>query len=167
MLRLIAFVLLALTLVCSANGEDRAAESGLIGHWPLTTDAHDASASGNHGRAQQVLFTADGALFDGRAGHIEIPHHSSLDLSAGEFSVSLHVHTAADLDDALGDLINKFDPAARRGFNLSIKHHAGVTGSQSNYRNLQFGIDQGRQDAEWKDGRSAGELDLCAFHGCA
>ncbi len=58
------------------------------------------------------------------------------------------MHTDEILDDTLGDLLTKFDPAARRGFNLSIKHHAGVTGSQANYRNLQFGIDNA-QLSEW------------------
>lgn len=39
----------------------------------------------------------------------------------------------------------------RRGFNLRITHHTGVTTSQPNTRNVHFGIDNGRLEAEWTD----------------
>lgn len=126
-----------------------AAEPKLVGHWPLTKDARDASGNNRHGRAQAVTFAAEGAAFDGRQSRIEVA--DDLQLGAGDFSVALWVNTAAELDDAIGDLISKFDPATRTGFNLTVKHHAGVTGSQANYRHLEFGIDQGKQDTEWKD----------------
>ena len=39
----------------------------------------------------------------------------------------------------------------RTGFELSVKHNVGSTNSQANYRNVHFGIDQNRIDAEWTD----------------
>lgn len=125
--------------------------TGLIGHWPLQRDARDQTAFGNHGRAEGIRFTEDAAEFDGRTSRIEIPANSTLDVGSKPFSVSLHVQTQAALDDALGDLLSQYDPETRRGFTLSLKHHAGVTGSQSNYRHLEFGIDSGQPVGEWTD----------------
>lgn len=124
---------------------------GLIGHWPLKNDARDASGAENHGTARMVQYTADGGVFDGRESRIEVPDSRSLELGTNDFSIGLWGHTEKFLDDALGELVSKYDPAARRGFSLSIRHNAGVTGSQANYRNLHFGIDNGKQEAEWKD----------------
>lgn len=126
-------------------------ELSLVGHWPLIRDAHDSTPAANHGRPANLRWTPDGAEFDGRSSFIEIPDHPNLNFGTGDFTLSLQLHTAAELDDTLGDLLNKYDPAARRGFNLCINQHAGVTGSQANYRNLHFGIDQARADTEWKD----------------
>lgn len=151
MLRLRLLAVLVPWLAWPATGPALAADLRPIAHWALTTDARDVGPTGFHGRADHVRFTPDGAVFDGRRSIIEIPHHPQLNFGTGDFSLSLRVSTESELDDVLGDLVNKFDPAARRGFNLAIKHHAGATGSQSNYRHLEFGIDQGRQDAQWRD----------------
>ena len=135
----------------------------LIGHWPLIKDAQDVASTKLHGRAQHVRFTEEGAVFDGRTSLIDVPNHAALQLGTKDFSISLRAQTAVELDDVLGDLVNKFDPVSRRGLNLSLQHHAGVTGSQANYRQLHFGIDQGRQDAEWKD---EGRLGKAIFVHC-
>ncbi|MSQ97607.1 MAG: LamG domain-containing protein [Gemmataceae bacterium] len=97
-----------------------------------------------------MRFSREGALFDGRTASIEIPSAPGLEVGGADFTLSLWVRTEKDLDDTLGDLISKYDPARRTGLNLTIQHNAG-TGSQSNYRNLHFGIDQARQDAAWTD----------------
>ncbi|MDA1214905.1 MAG: hypothetical protein O2955_20575 [Planctomycetota bacterium] len=123
----------------------------LVAHFPLRSNAKDSSDSKNHGKAVDVRFSDNAAGFDGRKSQITLPDSDSLDFSTKNFSLSLWVHTEAELDDVLGDLVNKYDPVTRKGFNLSIKHHAGVTGSQSNYRHLHFGIDDGKQEAEWRD----------------
>jgi hypothetical protein len=135
-----------------------AAEPKLIGHWPLTKDARDASGDSRHGTALAVEFAATGATFNGRSSRIDIA--AAPQLATGDFSISLWVHTEAQLDDAIGDLISQYDSATRTGLSLSIKHHAGVTGSQANFRRLEFGIDQGRQDAEWRDEGRPGKV-LC------
>ncbi|MEX1230076.1 MAG: LamG domain-containing protein [Planctomycetaceae bacterium] len=127
------------------------ADEELLAHYRLKIHSNDASGSNNHGKAVGVKFTHDAATFDGHNSHITVSDSDSLDFGTQNFSVSLWVHTEAELHDVLGDLINKYDPIARKGFNLSIKHHAGVTGSQANYRHVHFGIDDGKQDAEWRD----------------
>ncbi len=122
-----------------------------IGHWELTSDAKDCSAFGNHGKASGVKFSQEGAEFDGRVSHIEIPHSESLNIGSADFTIAWRLYTSESLDDVTGDLITKYDPDTRRGFSISLKHHAGATGSQSNYRNLHFGIDQAHEDSEWTD----------------
>jgi hypothetical protein len=126
------------------------ADTALVGRWKLQGDARDDSGHDNHGRSIGVELLADGARFDGRGAYIEVRDAPSLALGKGDFTISLHVETANELDDALGDLLTKFDPETRRGFNLSIKQNAGVTGSQANYRNLHFGVDHA-QTGEWVD----------------
>ena len=126
------------------------ADTSLVGHWKLQGDARDHSGRDNHGRSVGVELLGDAARFDGRGAYIEVPDAPSLALDGDDFTISLHGETANELDDTLGDLLTKFDSETRRGFNLSIKHNAGVTGSQANYRNLHFGIDNA-QTGEWVD----------------
>ena len=134
-------------------------DSDLIGHWKLQGDLLDSSKDKNKASNHGVDLSAIGpkgqkngaAQFDGRKSYIEISHNQSLALGTGDFSISLWVHVAETMDDNLGDLITKYDPDTRKGFNLSLVNHAGVTGSQANYRNIQFGIDDGKQSAEWRD----------------
>ncbi|MEQ9068798.1 MAG: hypothetical protein RLO18_18835, partial [Gimesia chilikensis] len=136
-----------------------AQEGSPAGDWKLQGDLLDSSGNQNTAINHGVNLSAVrnehenslAALFDGRKSYLEIPHSQSLALGTGDFSVSLWVHTTEKLDDNLGDLITKYDPETRRGFNLSLVNHAGVTGSQANYRNIQFGIDAGRQSTQWRD----------------
>jgi len=46
---------------------------------------------------------ARAALFDGRSAWLEVPHDERLNLD-GDFTISVWVHTAAVLDDTLGDM---------------------------------------------------------------
>lgn len=126
-----------------------AAEPTLVAHWKLATDARDGSGNGHHGQARGVTFTADGAAFDGRESVCEVADAPRL--GTDDFSLALWLHTDAELADAIGDLVSRFDPGTRTGFTLTVKHHAGMTGSQANFRHLEFGIDQSRQEADWKD----------------
>lgn len=136
-----------------------ASPPGLVGHWPLAGDAQDHSSQANHCEAHEVDLQAAGqtgqagtaAAFDGRQSHIEVPNSKSLQLGQKEFTIALKIHTEEELDDALGDLLSKYDPQSRRGFNFSIQNNAGVTSSQANYRHLHFGIDNGSDAGEWSD----------------
>jgi len=140
-------VLFVLSGFCWAGPDD-----GLIGHWRLTGDCKDSSGQGNHGTAHGVkLDGPDGAQFDGVDDFIEVPDSKSLALGTGDFSVAVRVHTEEELDDVLGDILSKYDPANRTGLNLTIMNYAGVTSAQSNDRNLLFGIDAGRIDPKWTD----------------
>ncbi len=124
----------------------RADDTGLLGHWQLVGDAKNHSGHGLDGRNHGVDLVTGG--FDGRAGYVEVPDAPSLDLGTGDFSIAVWVHTEAVLDDVVGDVVSKYDPVSRKGFSLSIKNHAGVTACQSNYRNVHFGIDNGKLDAK-------------------
>lgn len=104
-------------------------EKGLVGHWKLAGDA---------------------GFFDGKKKVIETPTSKDLHLGAGDFSISLWVNTDAELDDVLGDLVSKYDPVKRRGFNLGILTN-NVTGSQPNHRHIHFGIDNGKTASDWTD----------------
>jgi gamma-glutamylcyclotransferase (GGCT)/AIG2-like uncharacterized protein YtfP len=151
----VSVVLMAvLVLAPSAqpSGPATAADKGLIVHLKLAGDCKDYSGQGNHGVNHGVsLAAADGATFNGVDQFIEVPNSERLKLGKHDFSVSVWVHTEAELKDVLGDILSKYNPATRTGVTLSIMNYAGVTTTQSNYRNLSFGIDAGRADREWTD----------------
>ncbi len=124
---------------------------GLIGHWKLQEDCRDCSGQGNHGINHGVIFDAAAAGgFDGADNYVEVPDSPSLALSKGDFSIALWVHTGEKLKDILGDIFSKYDPDARKGVNFGILNGVSVSTSQSNYRNLQFGIDAGKE-GKWID----------------
>jgi len=124
----------------------------LVGHWKLLGDCRDSSGRENHGRNHGVdLGHPDGATFPGIDQYIEVPAAESLNLGRGDFSIAVKIHTAAELDDVLGDILGKYDPASRTGVTLSILNYSGVTSGQPNWRNLLFGIDAGQQDSTWTD----------------
>jgi hypothetical protein len=147
--------LLPLLAAVSAGEGAADLDTGLVGYWKLAGDCRDYSGRGNHGAAHGVDLSAAGpdgaASFDGLDDWIEVPHAESLAFRTDDLSVSVWVETEDKLDDVIGDLLSKYDPVTRRGLNLNVKHHAGMTCSQSNYRNLHFGIDSGRLDPEWTD----------------
>src|SRR5438046_2371621 len=98
-----------------------AAETGLIGHWRLEGDCKDASGNGNDGRNLGAdLRGGEGACFDGRAGVIEVAASPSLRLGTRDFSVAAWIRTEREPDDTLGDILSKFDPVTRRGFQLGL-----------------------------------------------
>lgn len=144
---ILAALLIVARTVC---GQD----ASLVGHWRLMDDARDASGNGRHLEATDVEFQeTDGfasARFNGRTSLMRLTEDSP-QLGTGEFSVSLWVHTEAELDDTLGDLVSQYDARERRGFHLSLLNAAGVTSSQANYRNVHFGIDAGTEPGEWTD----------------
>jgi hypothetical protein len=150
-------------------------DTGLIGHWPLAADCEDHSGNGNHGQnhgADLAVTGPDGrtsgAAFNGRGAGIEVPSSDSLALGDSDFSISVRVHTDEELDSVLGDILSKYDPDDRTGFNLGLMCHAGVTAAQSNHRHVHFGIDSG-QAGEWTDcGRPGNNLrvySLAVFEG--
>lgn len=153
------YLLLCFYASLSTPSDLHAQESDLIGHWKLQGDFTDSSKSKNKTNNHGVEFNGSGpkgqknraAQFDGVKSYIEIEPSKTLALGTGDFTISLWLFTTDTMDDNLGDLITKYDPVTRKGFNLSLVNHAGVTGSQANYRNVQFGIDDGKQSSEWRD----------------
>jgi len=154
-------VLIASVLSGHAGAVALAGDDSLIGHWPLLGDVQDRSGNQNHGVNHGVELKANcPASFDGVNSWIEVPHSDSLALDNDEFTVAVSVRTEASIDDVIGDLVSKFDAGSRRGFQLSVKNHAGVTSSQSNDRHLHFGIDNGQIEPEWTDHGHLGDAIL-------
>jgi len=133
-------------------------------HFPLKTDANDTSQNGLRGDPRGIIFRDGAAWFDGRGAHIEIPDHDALHFGDKSFTISAHVHTEQVLDSVLGDLVCKFDPVARKGFNFGLLHYSGVTSSTPNCRNLFFGIDNGKIE-QWQDRGRPGNA-VCIFSLC-
>ena len=116
-------------------------------------------------RAADVRFASPAdlpraATFNGESSKIDVPDHPRLRFGKGDFSIALWAHTSDQLDDVLGDLVSKYDPRSRRGFQFGVQCRPGVTSSQSNDRHLHFGIDAGRQSA-WMDHGRLGAAVWC------
>ena len=141
----------------------------LVAHFPLTADAVDISGTGLRGDARGVAFRDGAAWFDGRNAQIEVPDHDALHLAAKDFTICASIRTEQVLDTVLGDILCKYDSAARKGFNVGLMNYSGVTSSSANWRNLFFGIDNGKLDAEWTDcgrpGNAVCIFCLCVFNG--
>jgi len=124
-------------------------DQGLVGHWQLTDGCRDSSGEDHHGINHGVdtdSTSRNAAHFNGSA-FIEIPDCGPLDLGSGEFSVALWIRPDEQRDD-VGDLVCKYDPLERRGFNFSVTSNQ--YRSSANRRHLHFGIDEGRV-APWTD----------------
>ncbi len=98
-------------------------------------------------------------MFEGRGGYLEIPDGEGLRLGGEPFSITARIWIAAHEAEVIGDIASKFDPSTRKGFNLSVADHGGVTSASSNYRNLQFSIDAGTTP-QWADCGRVGNATL-------
>ncbi len=154
-------VVLLSTLLClnppsldQVSGADRKSavehslQDGLIGYWKLKGDCRDHSGKGNHG----VNFGVDleTGEFNGRGAYVNVPNSKSLAIGTGDFSISAWVHTKADVDDVLGDIVGKYDPSLRKGFTLNLKASSGGYQSSGDDRHVYFGIDNAKI-SEWQD----------------
>ena len=126
----------------------------LIAHWPLETDAREVSGTDLHADARGVAFAEvnghSAVSFDGIDSGIKVPADGFPKLGDADFTVALWLHSSGD--DVVGDLVNKFDHDARCGLSLTVQTQTGMTQTtQSNYRQLQFGIDNGQAEEKWTD----------------
>ena len=157
-----------LAVLCLALATPAPAADGLIGHWQLAGDTRDSAGGHNDGSNHGADLAGRGpqgeaggaARFDGRDDYVAVPDSPALRLGKGDFSIAVWVHTAAELDDVLGDIASKYDPQTRTGFVFGIKHNVGATTSQANYRSVHFGIDRGKTAAEWTDHGRPGQAVL-------
>lgn len=133
------------------RGAAVAAESDLVGHWPLAKNCRDSSGAGNHGLNKGVTFIDSSAVFNGINAHIEVPDAPSLNFGTSDSTIALWVHTESHLTDVIGDILSKFDPATRKGVNFSVMNYVGATSAQSNHRHVFFGIDGGQLQPKWTD----------------
>jgi hypothetical protein len=138
----------------------RAEDRDLVGHWKLAGDAKDSSGSRldaiNHG----VTFHTKGpdgktlaGSFDGTSSWLEVKTAPQLRLGTGDFTLALWIHVPEALEDDLGDLVTLYDAKKRVGFNLALRNNTGVTSSQANTRQLQFGIDASSEPKWTGEGR--------------
>ncbi len=156
-----AVLLLLLSSGTSARTEE-------IARWKLAGNARDASGNGLHAEVRDVTFDVPGpkgrpgtaARFNGTSSVLTVPHTEKLDFGTGDFSIGLWLHTVQNTDDVPGDLISRYDPETRNGFQLSLDSRPGVTASQSNWRNLHFGIDNAKSEEKWTDHGRLGEAIL-------
>ena len=123
-------------------------EPGLVGYWKLRGDCRDYSSRGNHGVNHGV--NLDSGAFDGIGAYIEVPSSASLKLGTGDFSLCAWIHTEKELDDVVGDVLDLYDPALRRGITLSINSSGGGYQGQGNDRHVCFGIDNAHVTG-WED----------------
>ena len=128
-------------------------QEDLIAHWPLQADAKEATGAGLTAVAKSVEFDrVDGhaaGKFNGATSSIEVPHSAKLQLGGRDFSIALWINGSGDV---IGDLVNQFDHKARCGFNLMVQTQTGMTQTtQSNYRHVQFGIDNAQIEQNWTD----------------
>src|SRR5262245_54266083 len=158
--------LLTLLLASLAAGVMAADDRGPVAHWKLAGDAKDASGNRLDATSRGVTFTAKGpdgkspaAAFDGVGSRLEVKPAPALRLGTGDFTLALWVHTPESLADDLGDLVTLYDAKKRTGFNLSLRNNTGVTSSQPNTRQLQFGIDAG-SEPRWADEGRPGNATL-------
>lgn len=147
---------------CLGAADDR----GPVAHWKLAGDAKDSSANRLDATNRGAKFTAKGpdgkspaAAFDGLTAHLEVKAAPALRLGTGDFTLALWVHTPESLDDDIGDLVTMYDAKKRVGFNLSVRNNTGVTTTQANARQLQFGIDAG-SEPKWSDEGRPGNATL-------
>jgi hypothetical protein len=124
------------------------AEPGLVGHWKLRGDCRDYSGHENHGVNHGV--DLETGTFDGVGTYIEVPNSKSLQLGTGDFAFCAWIYSEKELDDIVGDVMDKYDPATRRGVNLTINSSAGGYQSQGTDHHVHFGIDNA-QRTDWKD----------------
>jgi hypothetical protein len=140
--------IVALILAASPQALPAAPTDGLVGHWMLRGDCQDHSGKGNHGVNRGVNLSV--GEFDGTKAYIEVPPSDSLRFGVGGFSFSMWVHTLAQVDDAIGDVLDCYDPSLRRGITLTINSSASGYLSQGTDRHIYFGIDNAKL-GEWED----------------
>jgi hypothetical protein len=155
-------LLALLAVVCAA------CPGSLVSYWPFDAGALDVVGTNNgvnHGAVSVAGKAGNAFSFDGVDDYVSVADANSLDFGSGSFSVSAWVYTDAALSDVVGDVVSKFDPVAKKGFNFNVLSNTG--GPQSNYRNTQFGINDNKQDTAWAEkAPSVGQiLPLAVFNG--
>jgi hypothetical protein len=85
-----------------------------------------------------------------------------------DFAIGLSLRADPLGTHDLGDLISLWNAKTRHGFTLGLRNNSGVTTSQANWRQLQFGIDAGTAP-EWRDegrpGTSIFGFSICVHQG--
>ncbi len=152
-------------------------EVDLLAHWDFEGNYQDSSGNNLHVISHNVQIAeathhgkaSSSAVFDGQTAWLEIADNPILQFGTGDFSMAGWFEINTEGNDLPGDLISKYDPISRTGFQLGIQHSPGVTTTQSNTRNLFFGINSGKPDNIWFDRGRPGNnhlvYSLCVWKG--
>lgn len=96
----------------------------LIAHWPLCGDTRDR-AGDHHGQPSRIEYTKGprgdpngAALFRQQCSAIMVPDHKLLRLGNRDFTIAMWIRCEDRMRVIFGDLLSKYDPAARCGVNL-------------------------------------------------
>ncbi|MBP1993237.1 LamG domain-containing protein [Paenibacillus eucommiae] len=138
------------------------------GYWPLRTDCNDRTEQERHGVPQSIRFEDGAALFNGNDSTIVLPDLTETDGTL-PFTMSLEFQVDDEGGFLPGGLGSRFSNERMEGWHLSVLTQAGVTSSQPNWRNLQFGWSTGKAADVWKDWGSPGNSRfigaLCVYSG--
>jgi hypothetical protein len=128
----------------------------LVAHWKLDGDCQDATGK-NHGTPRGVKFLegVDGrangaAFFNGLDSGVEAPDADSLNFGTEPFSIALWMKLPQEVESAPGDLVCKFTPGLRRGFNFTLLGNASGYSGHGDRKGVHFGIDNGI-NGSWVD----------------
>ncbi len=134
-----------------------------VAHWPLSGHAIESVHGATTMVRGNVRFssTHPGAFFRGPETWLEVPGGQAPRLAKDDFTLSVWMKSDEATGLIPGDLVSQYDEARRRGFHLTLKCNPGVTSNQSNWRHLQFGIDDDQTSA-WRDCGRPGQA-LFAF----
>lgn len=147
----------------------------LIARWPLAGNAND-EVGNNHGEEHGISYgegpgglLCRAAFFDGIQSHIRVQDNKSLRLGGRDFSISAWVRCTMPMRGVLGDLLCKFDPQQRCGFNLNVAGSAPAYNGMSDSRHVHFGIDDGYlsgwEDCGHPETTNSGVLALVVYQG--
>jgi len=146
----VPFAVLVVASICMA-----ADDAGLVGYWKLQGDCKDYSGNKHDGVNHGVDLAS--SEFNGRDAYIEVPNSPSLKVGAGELTLVADIYTEKGIDDCFGDIFSKFDGGKRKGVNVTLVSNTSGYNSQSDLRQLFFGIDNGTE-GKWTDcGRPGGK----------
>ncbi|TNJ58380.1 LamG domain-containing protein [Paenibacillus hemerocallicola] len=126
-----------------------------IGYWPLRTNTDDVTEHRRHGVGQAVTFNKEGAVFDGIGSAVSLPVTEETNGSR-PFSLSLQFQVKDGKGFLPGGLASVYTVEKMEGWHLSVLTQAGVTSTQSNWRNLQFGWSTAKGEDVWRDWGSPG-----------
>lgn len=153
------------------------AQVELVGHFPLQGSAEDQSSAKLKSSAKSIEFSDDGptksltksAVFNGMSSVINLETAGGFNPGQQDFSIAAWVKPSDATDDVQGDILSQYDFSGRIGFHLGLYTHGGVTNSQSNHRQLHFGIDQARIEPQFTDHGKLGSavyvFSLCVYNG--
>ena len=93
------FLLFFCFAISSAQVPSYVPSNGLVGYWPFSGNANDASSNGNNGTVNGASLTTDrngnansAYSYDGVNDYIQVPHSSSISIT-GDITMSAWVKT--------------------------------------------------------------------------